>query len=500
MEGLLGRTIGRYALFQELASGGMATVHLGRLLGTAGFSRTVAIKRLHPQFAKDPEFASMFLDEARLAARIRHPNVVTTLDVVALEGELFLVMEYVQGETLSRLVRATSDAHDQVPVPIAAAIVYGALHGLHAAHEARSERGRPLQIVHRDVSPQNILVGVDGIPRVLDFGIAKAAGRFGTTRAGMVRGKIPYMAPEQLSSGVVTRSGDVYAAAVVFWEALTSKRLFLGDNAALTAAMVLTEKAPAPSSVASDIPPDLDAIVLRGLQRDPAIRFTSALEMATAIERAVALAPQREIGEWVEQRASAQLKRRAELVSLVESSSSSSSSIPPPPSNQTPSVQVIGLPMTTDSGGLARQPPGSSFAELETIAAPVAAELSPPGTARIHKTRIAVASVVVLLLLVGAALWARRSAHVGASTLASGSASGSDSARPAMSESAQSSSATAGSASGPPPSASSAPAPAESHTAKPPGGSTTKPTVRPNCKPPWRLDADGIRHLKPECI
>src|SRR6478736_1694730 len=181
------RVAGRYALYGEIAAGGMATVHIGRLLGPVGFARTVAIKRLHPHYAKDPEFVSMFLDEARLAARIRHPNVVPTLDVVALDGELFLVMEYVQGESFARLVREARRARLDVPPEVISAIVVGALNGLHAAHEATSERGEPLNIVHRDVTPQNILVGSDGVARLLDFGVAKAAGSLhATTRDGQI--------------------------------------------------------------------------------------------------------------------------------------------------------------------------------------------------------------------------------------------------------------------------------------------------------------------------
>src|SRR5438094_9657465 len=189
------RVVGRYALYGEIAAGGMATVHLGRLIGQVGFSRTVAIKRLHAQYAKDPEFVSMFLDEARLAARIRHPNVVATLDVVALRGELFLVMEFVQGESLSRLVRHARETRGSMPVPIVGAVMSGVLQGLHAAHEARNERGEPLDVVHRDVSPQNVLVGVDGVARVLDFGVAKAIGRLQTTRDGQIKGKTAYMSP-----------------------------------------------------------------------------------------------------------------------------------------------------------------------------------------------------------------------------------------------------------------------------------------------------------------
>src|SRR5271154_4965512 len=146
------RAIGRYLLFGEIAAGGMATVHFGRLSGPAGFSRTVAIKRLHPNLAKDPEFVAMFLDEARLAARIRHPNVVPTLDVVATEGEIFLVMDYVQGESLSRLLHAASERKERAPLPVAASIMVNVLHGLHAAHEACDEQGQPLLLVHRDVS------------------------------------------------------------------------------------------------------------------------------------------------------------------------------------------------------------------------------------------------------------------------------------------------------------------------------------------------------------
>src|SRR5580700_4657373 len=166
------QVIGRYAIFGKIASGGMASVHFGRLLGAAGFSRTVAIKRLHPHLADEPEFLSTLIDEARLAARIHHPNVVPTLDVESAEGELLVVMEYVRGESLARLLRAESARGRRLPLSIASAIVIGALHGLHAAHEATSDRGAPLGIVHRDVSPHNILVGVDGMARVIDFGVA----------------------------------------------------------------------------------------------------------------------------------------------------------------------------------------------------------------------------------------------------------------------------------------------------------------------------------------
>src|ERR1051325_1285013 len=225
------RLIGRYALFGEIAAGGMATVHFGRLVGPAGFSRTAAITRLHAHYAKDPEFVAMFLDEARLASRIQHPNVVTTLDVVNLPSEVFLVMEYVQGESLSRLIRNARKLNEQVPAGHAAAIIAGMLHGLHASHEAKIERREALNIVHRDVSPQNVLVGTDGSARVLDFGVAKAAMRSQSTRDGQMKGKLSYMSPEQLPRQPLDRRTDLFAAGVVVWEALTGKRLFDGADA-----------------------------------------------------------------------------------------------------------------------------------------------------------------------------------------------------------------------------------------------------------------------------
>src|SRR5579883_1648178 len=180
------RMVGRYALFEQIAAGGMATVHLGRLVGPVGFSRTVAIKRLHTSLTSDPQFVAMFLDEARLAGRVTHPNVVATIDVVTLQGELFLVMEHIAGVSLMRLLQASTQRKEFVPPAIAAGIVVGVLQGLHAAHDACNEKGEPLGLVHRDVSPQNILVGAEGVPRVIDFGVAKAAGRSQITNRSQI--------------------------------------------------------------------------------------------------------------------------------------------------------------------------------------------------------------------------------------------------------------------------------------------------------------------------
>jgi|GEM_PF-448208 len=300
----------------------MATVHLARQLGAAGFARMVAVKRLHERFSRDPEFVGMFLDEARIVARIRHPNVVQTVDVVAENGELFLVMEYIHGESLVRLVASANRAGTRVPIGVIAAVLCDSLRGLHEAHEACGETGEPLGIVHRDVSPQNILVGADGIARVLDFGVAKASQRIQTTQTGQLKGKLSYMAPEQVTNGPLDRRTDVYAAAVVLWEALTGAKLFHGDSEAAVLNQILLESPRAPSRINRDVPPELDAVVLRGLSRAPEERFASAREMASAIERAVSLATASEVGEELKGQCAKTLSARAQLIASIEARTS----------------------------------------------------------------------------------------------------------------------------------------------------------------------------------
>jgi len=315
------KVLGRYALYGEIAAGGMASVHIGRLLGPVGFARTVAIKRLHPQFAKDPEFVSMFLDEARLAARVQHPNVVATIDVVATDGELFLIMDYIRGESLSRMVKLAAAKGERVPARICAAIMCGFLHGLHAAHEAKDERGVPLNLVHRDVSPQNVLVGSDGTARVLDFGVAKAAGRIQVTRDGQIKGKLAYMPPEQLQGHELTRTVDIYASAVVLWETLTGGRLFKGDNEGETLHKILRGMVDAPSRLVPGLNPAFDAVVSRALAQAPEQRFPTAREMALALERCDGIASPTEVGEWVERIAGEVISVREARVAEVESDS-----------------------------------------------------------------------------------------------------------------------------------------------------------------------------------
>jgi hypothetical protein len=322
------RVVGRYALHHEIASGGMASIFLGKMCGPVGFAPIVAVKSLHPQFAKDPEFVRMFLDEARLAGRIRHPNIVPVIDVHAEGDELFLVLEYVHGESLGKLLSAGRRAGNVLPSSLASAILCDVLQGLHAAHEAKDERGEPLGIVHRDVSPQNALVGADGIARVLDFGVAKATGRVTSTRDGQVKGKFAYMAPEQLRGERVDRRADVYSAAVVLWEALTGERLFRGENEGHTVERVLFGSLSPPSAFRPDVPEALDAVVMRGLSRERSDRFGTAKEMAIALAAAVLPASATEVGEWVEAQAVDALERRSELIAAVEASTRDGVALP----------------------------------------------------------------------------------------------------------------------------------------------------------------------------
>jgi len=340
--------LGRYALYEKVASGGMASVHIGRLLGPVGFARTVAVKRMHPQFAEDPEFVAMFLDEARLAARIRHPNVVPTIDVVATAGELFLVMDYVAGETLARLMKASRTRGQRIPPEMVATMMAGVLHGLHAAHEATDERGEPLHIVHRDVSPQNVLVGTDGVARVLDFGVAKAMGRSHITREGQLKGKLAYMAPEQVH-GEASRTTDVYSAAIVLWEALTGAPLFHGENDAQVLARVLTGCRSRPSEHVRDLPAALDAVTMRGLSLHASERFQTARDMARALEEAVSQATASKIGEWVEEAARATLADRSARVARIESDSAMNAL--PRPSEAGAGTEVPSAPSAVGRSG-----------------------------------------------------------------------------------------------------------------------------------------------------
>jgi eukaryotic-like serine/threonine-protein kinase len=292
------RTLGRYVVTEPIAAGGMATVHLARLSAVAGFSRIVAVKQLHAHLALDPEFVTMFLEEARLAARIRHPNVVSTLDVLSVEDQLLVIMDYVEGDSLARLLKALGSKGEKLAIPIALAVATDLLRGLAAAHDACAEDGKPLKIIHRDVSPQNALVGVDGVTRVADFGVAKAAGLTASTRGGL-KGKVTYMPPEQLRGDPLDARADLYSAGLVLWEALTLKKRFGGENEWAIAADVHQGVRVPPSEHNPDVSEALDAFVMKSLHVDREQRFKDAHAMLDALAALGPVASPKEVGAWV---------------------------------------------------------------------------------------------------------------------------------------------------------------------------------------------------------
>ena len=468
--------VGRYTIQGEIATGGMATVHYGRLVGPAGFTRGVAIKRLHPQFAKNPDFVAMFLDEARLASRIQHPNVVPILDVVAEGAELFLVMEFVPGESLSKLVKS---APGGLPITIALSLAVGMLEGLHAAHKALGEDGKPLMIVHRDVSPQNVIVGVDGIARLIDFGVAKATGNATMTRDGQVKGKVAYMAPEQLRSEPVDCRADIYAASVVLWEMLTGRRFFgSADSEAALMLRVLNEAITPPSVERKEVPPELDAVVLRGLSRDAKDRFGSAQEMVQALERVAQPAAARDVARWVELKAGEAVALRAQA--LADFDASVATELPGQASPEVLERSRISAP---------------------TLAAP---EIGPSSNTQAGREKQRTGLFVAIAIVVAGGIGFYASRLVSSpepAPVTSGLASAAEPVKP--SDPAPSGSEVPAASSAPPPPSATASA---SVSAKVPTGTSPRPSssaakpARPSCNPPYVITADGLKQYKPECL
>ena len=316
---LVGRRLGRYEILSEVASGGMATVYVGRVQGVAGFERRVAIKILHPHFAQEKEFIDMFLDEARLAAQIRHPNVVSTLDINCTENEgWYIVMEYIEGDHLGAVLQSAAQRGKRLLPPIVLHIVLDALNGLSAAHRLSDERGEPQMLVHRDVSPHNVLVGVDGVARLTDFGVAKAEVRLSTTREGQFKGKLAYMAPEHAATGQADQRADLFSMGVVLWEALTGRRLFRGENNAATLNKILHEPVPLPSSVWAELAP-FDSVLARALARPVEDRFQHAEEFIEALEHAasrtgIGVATSRAVAQVVQHYAADKLERESRRI------------------------------------------------------------------------------------------------------------------------------------------------------------------------------------------
>jgi eukaryotic-like serine/threonine-protein kinase len=508
------QVVGRYVLYGAIASGGMATVHFGRLVGAAGFARPVAIKRLHAPYARDPEFVKMFLDEARLAARIVHPNVVQTIDLVEATNEVFLVMEYVRGMALSSLVRLLRQQGERVPVRISLGILVGVLEGLHAAHDARDDMGERLDLVHRDVSPQNVLVGTDGIARLIDFGVAKAAGRSQSTRDGQVKGKIAYMAPEQVQGLAVTRRTDIYAASVLLWELLTGRRLFFGESDADSIRRVLNDEVGPPSSVLADLPPTIDCVVMKGLERDASKRYATAHDMALELGACMPAAAPAEIGEWIERVAAAELSERASRIAAIERSAAESMS-----RLTVASVPGEGAPdRPTPIGGRALDAATNVHRIAGTAAndAGEAADVSSFGhevRARRRTLFLAVASTLAILgvgLVVALATLrggtpSQPSSGLAASAILASAAPTTSAVLPPESETVAPSAGAAPSSEPVTVKASVAPTFNATTAAAAPRAARVAPAApsagpKPGCDPPYTEDAQGHLHFKPSCM
>lgn len=275
--------VGRYEVVRRLAFGGMAEVFLARETTTVGATRLVAIKRMLPHLAEDEQFTSMFLDESRVALQLQHPHICTCYEVGREDGSPFLVMEYIDGRSLAKVVEL-GIAGGGLPPEIAVRIIAQAAEGLHYAHRARDANGEPLHIVHRDVSPSNIMIGRTGQVKVLDFGVAKARSHATKTHPGMVKGKFAYMAPEQCRGQVVDARADVFALGLCLYEVLTGRALYVRDTEFATITALLEEAPPSICAVNPRLPAQLDQIVQLALAKKPEERFASALDLQMALE------------------------------------------------------------------------------------------------------------------------------------------------------------------------------------------------------------------------
>lgn len=491
------KVIGRYTLHALIASGGMASVYLGSLAGAADFLRIVAVKRMHPQFSADPAFVARFRDEAWLSARLLHPNIVQTFDVVEWGSELLLIMEYVDGITLRALCADSRAAGHTLPLNVFAGIHVPVLHGLHAAHEATDDDGCSLGIVHRDFSPHNIIIDRDGHAKILDFGVAKVRTALHVTHVGSVTGKCGYLAPEQILGKEVDRRTDIFAAGIVLWETLTGARLFRGPDLAEGAILerVLSKIVPAPSEINPAVPRELDEIVLRALQRDPLLRFETARELALALEAAVPLASPSTVSACLLQMSGPQLNRLSQFLSSTRRRS------------------AVGSPALPDQ-----------TTEIDAQATVV----SPPPSLRpsmaVPWGRAAILAVPLVLIGMGLFIWAHShfvgSRPVGQSTVREASLSKAQATatlgniqangipektavRPAIPADSSEASALIGEAAQLPDAPPSSARKSVQHRVKTPIRVPLKASgtsTRPSCDPPTYLDVEGIRHFKEGCL
>ena len=274
-----GEVLGKYEILRKLAVGGMAEIYLARTRGNAGFEKVVVLKRILPQVAEDPTFVQMFLEEARLAATLNHPNVAHVYDVGEVDGQHFFTMEFVHGQDVRSIRHEMKKREEAVPLPISLAVIHGTAAALHYAHERTGPDGRLLGLVHRDVSASNVMVSYDGAIKLLDFGIARAASSTHKTQVGTLKGKVPYMSPEQCKGHPLDRRSDLFSLGIVLFELTVGRRPFRGESDFAIMDQIVYKGAPRPSSIQPDYPPELEAIVMKLLEREPKARYTTGEEL-----------------------------------------------------------------------------------------------------------------------------------------------------------------------------------------------------------------------------
>ncbi|MDY7232562.1 protein kinase domain-containing protein [Hyalangium rubrum] len=400
------RRFGQYLLFRKLAEGGMAELYLAKQIGAEGFERDVVIKCMLDHLSKNQDFISMFLDEARLAARLHHPNIVQITDLGVADDRYFICMEYLAGEDLDSLIGCSRHKGEAIPIPVAARIILSALEGLEFAH-GYQEQGQSVGLVHRDVSPSNIFVTYQGTVKVLDFGIAKASSRMTQTQPGLLKGKWGYMSPEQARGESIDARSDLFSLGITFHELLTGRRVFERDHEIGVLLALMAQPIPPPSTLRPDIPPALDRIVMKALERQADDRYASASAMRADLEDFLRSTPSvsgiSHLAQYMQGLfGPVEVANKTKIPSLTELAAIRVPTPPPPQDERIGYEKTLVRP--TDPGeGSSPAAPARPSTDRQPLPAPVPA--TPPRQSMAVPVAIGALVAVVLLALGGGAAW-----------------------------------------------------------------------------------------------